>query len=134
LRCRRYHAYAALDVPSVHCAHAGPTGDGHCANPPDLQTGNCDSYCGILQRACPDEFTARFPGDADDRGGCIASCSELPDAKRDGFTAEPRYATTVPPEAGTLKCRTLHAMRALGTPNAGVECAAAFADPGSDCE
>jgi hypothetical protein len=132
LRCRRYHAYAALDRPFEHCAHAGPTGDGHCADAPNQGTGNCVSYCRILERACNDEYVARFSVPDADPQSCLSTCSGLPDALRDGFTAEPRYTTTTVPEPGTLKCRTLHAVRAMSAPDD--ECAAAFADPGSECE
>jgi hypothetical protein len=134
LRCRRYHAYAALDGPEEHCAHAGPTGDGHCASPPEVGPGNCVSYCRILRDACPLEYESRFdPADRDDLGGCISSCAELPDAATNGFTNDPRYSTAAPPVAG-LKCQTYYAVEALERPNDPLECVAAFGDAGSPCE
>jgi hypothetical protein len=133
LRCRRYHAYAALDGPEEHCAHAGPTGDGHCASPPEAGPGNCVSYCRILRAACPSQYQSRFdPVDADDLGGCIGSCAALPDAGRDGFTIEPRYTTAAPPASG-LKCQTYYAVEALEKPDSALECLAAFGDEGSPC-
>jgi hypothetical protein len=134
LRCRRYHAYAALDGPEEHCAHAGPTGDGHCADAPQDQ-GNCVSYCRILRSACGGEYTERFaPASAEDDGSCIQSCTGLPGAGYNGFTLPPRYTALEAPEGDTLKCRTFHAVRALGSPDDPALCAAAFADPGSACE
>ncbi|HWO09112.1 MAG TPA: hypothetical protein VNN80_06520, partial [Polyangiaceae bacterium] len=143
LRCRRYHALNALADPNTHCSHAGPAGDGHCATVED--TGNCTSYCRILSTACGDAFTTEFNQDI---ASCVQSCSSLPDAPRDAFGPEPRAPDappgtplgppryTVGPNSplppGTLKCRTLHAVRALAAPN-GPECASALAEPGSEC-
>jgi hypothetical protein len=132
LRCRRYHAYAALDGPEEHCAHAGPTGDGHCANLP-VAEGNCISYCRILRSACPAQYDSRFePVDANDLGGCLLGCAGLPDAGVNGFTAPPRYTTAEPPAAG-LKCQTYYAVQALEKPDDPLDCLAAFGDEGSPC-
>jgi hypothetical protein len=131
LRCRRYHAYAALNLASEHCPHAGPTGDGHCGQRPVANDGNCTSYCRILEVACRDEYTERFSSGEAGLGNCLSTCTGLPDAVANGFAVPPRYTTAVEPAPETLKCRTLHAMRAFETPD---ECAAAFADPGSDCD
>lgn len=136
LRCRRYHAYAAFEVPEQHCTHAGPTGDGHCAIVAEYDQGNCISYCKIARDACPSGYASEFnPTSADDIAGCVQSCTALSDAPRDGFVNDPRYSTTQPaaPQSGPLKCRTLHAVRALEARD-GPECAAAFAEPGSACD
>lgn len=156
--CRRYHAYASLglDGPVVHCPHAGPTGDGHCGDPP--ADNNCFSYCRILKRACTARFFQTYlPGQAvpttsladnaaigaEDLGTCMASCETVP-----GADANSGYSVERAPEVSelddsepqgdrgdVLQCRVFHAIRALGggtglLPNP-AECAAAFGD--TDC-
>jgi hypothetical protein len=156
VRCRRYHAYAAMSNPQEHCAHAGPTGDGHCGGTTD---GNCESYCRILNAACPARFVEAYGTNVP---SCVESCARpadgdesrpaLVDAWRGGFSdyppplPGPRYAVpgrnaqNEPPSGSTLKCRTFHAVQALEkqarTPRIdnSDDCRAAFADPGSVCE
>jgi hypothetical protein len=127
--CRRYQAYAALEAPTVHCTLAGPTGDGHCG------TDNCNSYCRIARRACPEEFAEEF-GPLDelvDLEACEDACALLDGAARNGFQGEPsRYSALYPSLGDNLECRTWHAVRALASDAS--ECAAALGEPGSDCQ
>lgn len=134
LRCRRYHAYNAFEDPGTHCTHAGPTGDGTCAAPPETADGNCISYCRILERGCPNAYEdfAEAPGD-DPLESCVDECKLLPDSGVGGFRTDPRYSVDVTLPAGTLKCRTLHAVRAL-TAADDSECEAAIGAEGSECE
>jgi hypothetical protein len=149
--CRRYHAYASLglDGPVVHCPHAGPTGDGHCGDPP--ADDNCFSYCRILKRACTARFYQDYMtgpppasladnADVDDLGLCMASCQMVA-----GSGANSGYSVERAPEISdlddsdpqgdrgdVLQCRVFHAIRALAgstglLPNP-AECAAAFGD------
>jgi hypothetical protein len=133
LRCRRYHAYNAFEDPGLHCTHAGPTGDGTCAAPEETKQGNCTSYCRILERSCPRAYESLSEGQsADDLASCVEECLLLPDSDVGGFRTEPRYAVGVALPAGTLKCRTLHAVLGLEAPN-GPECDAAVGARGSAC-
>jgi len=144
VRCRRYHAYNALDEegPDVHCTHAGPTGDGHCG------ADNCESYCTILRNACPTQFATQFPGAAAaGELSCRTKCN--PPAGTPGalsgasansfqtFDKGTRYSVNSPTLGDNLLCRTYHAVTALteldkakgANPNAqedAVECGAAF--------
>ncbi|HEU4579892.1 MAG TPA: hypothetical protein VFS67_16645 [Polyangiaceae bacterium] len=138
VRCRRYHAYNALDEgPSSHCTHAGPTGDGHCG------ADNCESYCTILRNACPTQFQAQFPGDpAAGEQSCRTSCNPpsgtpAPAVALKGASANSfqtfqngdkivRYAVNPPPQGDNLLCRTYHAVKALAKAPDDPECAAAF--------
>jgi hypothetical protein len=159
--CRRYHAYAALgpEGPTVHCPHAGPTGDGHCGAP--REENNCFSYCRVLKRACPTRFfqlylPSQMPPpaaslvdnaetSAEDLGSCMASCKNVP-----GNEPESRYSVerALKVDSGddqgdpqgdrgdVLQCRMFHAIRALagstGNSPAPSECAAALGD--GDCQ
>jgi hypothetical protein len=130
VRCRRYHSYAALGDAAEHCTHAGPTGDGHCGE-------NCASYCRILKQSCATEFGTRYGASAaaDDLGSCESECSLLEGARFDGFRdIPPRYSVASPPQGPSLKCMTFHAVKALGSVDDPTECAAAFANPGSECQ
>lgn len=134
LRCRRYHAYNAFEDPGTHCTHAGPTGDGTCAAPEETQEGNCISYCRILERACPAAYESRGEGaEAEPLEACLEECLQLPDAAAGGFRTEPRYSVGVMLPGGTLKCRTLYAVRALEVPD-GPDCEAAIGAENSACE
>lgn len=123
VRCRRYHAYNAVIDPEEHCTHAGPTGDGHCGSD------NCEAHCQILKAACPAQFAATHPGaPPDDLAACEALCRTLPDVGQDQFWEQaPRYGVNQELPPGTLRCRTLHATRALMTGEP-AECAAAFGE------
>jgi hypothetical protein len=135
--CRKYHAgptAAALD-PATHCIHAGPTGDGHCGAP---DSGNCISYCTLLEQACDDGFDRQYP---QGQPACIDACRRtLPDVTYEGLAkGSPFYsvanATQIDQQdIPTLACRVLHAVRAMAAPGDPVECAAALAEPGSPCE
>lgn len=138
MACRRYHAYSALTSPEEHCTHAGPTGDGHCGIDEEQGTGNCVSFCRIVEQACPSGFGERYLGatatDGSGAAACIEACASLEDSAMDGFRdLEPRYVVEPAPVGPTLKCRTLHAVRALATPDDLDECAAAFGAAGSPC-
>lgn len=109
LRCRLYHAYLSLGpAKEMHCRHAGPSGDGKCALPEEATLGTCQSYCAILRNACSDEL------DGFDDENCLTDCVALPDSGPGEFAAEPAYSVNTPLEAGSLKCRMLHAVRAAG--------------------
>lgn len=122
LRCRRYHAYNALGKPEEHCTHAGPAGDGTCADPNDVNAGNCESYCTILADACIDQYDAKFPSGLQ---ACIAECSVLDGARAGSLSGTNHYTSSVEQPPGGLKCRLQHAVRALTDKN-GPECGPAL--------
>jgi len=130
LRCRRLHAYYSLgNEKTMHCRHAGPTGDGGCGS-------NCDSFCRILARGCPDAFNGTFASTegVDAHAACVSDCTGLPDASNGAFgTVRPFYSVNSTPPEGTLKCRTLNAVRALATPDDPQLCTAAFGALDSPC-
>jgi hypothetical protein len=106
--CRRYHSFNATLGAATHCPHAGPTGDGHCGDPSyvkDGHTGNCESYCKLVETACATQFAATL-GNAED---CMTTCIGLDEAERDsGYTVATAKTST------GLNCRVLHTARALG--------------------
>lgn len=117
--CRLYHTYNALGISLSHCPHTGPTGDGHCADAPtDTERGsdNCDPYCQIVAKACPEESKAHF-GTVKD--GCHTECAKL-----DGVGIDSGYSIHAP-DGPTVQCRVLHATRAFGNRK---ECAAALGE------
>lgn len=136
LRCRRLHAYFSLraEEKSMHCRHAGPTGDSGCGS-------NCESYCSILAQGCPDAFESTFgtSGGVDRHSACVADCeaedSGLPDARGTNVfgTVAPFYSVNGEPPPGTLKCRALNAVRALAAPNDEQLCTAAVGAADSPC-
>ncbi|HYQ14953.1 MAG TPA: hypothetical protein VEQ58_04335, partial [Polyangiaceae bacterium] len=107
MACRRYHSFNAVTLPDQHCAHSGPTGDGHCGDtrkPASGFTTNCESYCILVERACPDEFGSEL-GDAD---ACMAACVELDEAAPDsGYTVDKAK------KSSGLDCRVLYTSRAF---------------------
>lgn len=139
--CRRYHSYASLTDPVIHCSHAGPMGDGHCGSRTD---NNCQSYCRILKRACTARFYTEFlPGVAapttlpdnpatDELGTCVETCvTELAETGLGG-AGDSRYSIltapivdrtdddqgVLPSDVGDLlQCRVYHAIQALGGPS-----------------
>jgi hypothetical protein len=114
--CRKYHSYNALLDPMTHCPHTGPGGEGVCGSPatPDSgTTGNCDSYCLLLQKACSSQFTS-LGGQA----GCEAACVKL-----DG--AAPNSTYSIAASGDNLQCRLLHVSRAFED---ATECGAAIGD------
>ncbi len=120
--CRKYHAYNALLDPAMHCAHAGPTGDGHCGKDTETSYGNCESYCQVVAAACPAPFTQTFA----DQAACMSACFAMPAT----FTAvkDMGYSTLKAASGNTVQCRVLHAAQAFGDKLA---CAAALG--GSPC-
>jgi hypothetical protein len=136
IACRTYHAVSSLSDPGEHCAHAGPTGDGHCGHdvPADEEKGTpaefaaCRPYCRLLEAACPTEFGGAF-SDGDD---CVEQC----DASDESFgaAADQEYSVNTARAAGdTLICRTFYAVKALGdVPNAAEYCPSAFGDAPCD--
>ena len=132
--CRKYHSYNALVDPDTHCAHTGPGGDGHCgsslAPAKGVVTGNCESYCILLAKACasgiagldtPNTFAGSFASQA----ACQAACVDL-----DGAGPNSGYTVNPAPEGKTVQCRLLHASRALSKPLD--ECGAALG--GAPCD
>ncbi len=120
--CRRYHAYSASLQPSTHCSHSGPTGDGHCGHDDKAagHTANCDSYCKIVEAACPTEFGDAYVGPEN----CQEECVQLPEAVLDS-----EYTVKRGEEGTGLNCRVLHSVRAFSDPSA---CAAALG--GNPCQ
>jgi len=100
--CRMYHTYNSMIDPA-HCLHTGPGGDGHCG---DRDGGNCESYCGLLEKACKSDFDDTF-GDA---ATCQTECLKL-----DGAEYEAGY--TINATGNNLQCRLLNVSRALSNPN-----------------
>ena len=117
--CRRYHSFNATTLPDTHCSHSGPLGDGHCGHDDAKAgtTGNCESYCRLVEAACPDEFAASSIGSAEK---CMADCVTLPEA---GFDS--KYSLTNAAESHGLSCRVLHTVRAFEDKAA---CASALGD------
>ncbi len=123
--CRKYHAYNAMLDPDTHCAHTGPSGDGHCGSnmaPDTGATGNCESYCLLAEAACS-ASTARvdplmtFESTFGDPSECMKACVKLPGAG-------PNSGYSVKAKGNNVQCGILHASRALTTP--ADECAAAL--------
>jgi hypothetical protein len=120
--CRRYHSFNSTLGPDNHCAHSGPTGDGHCGHD-DADTGymgNCDSYCTLLAAACPTEFDNEM-GTAEK---CMETCIELPEAPADS-----KYSVTNAEASTGLHCRVLHTVRAFAD-----DAACASAIGGDQCQ
>ena len=128
IACRSYHAISSLSDPGYHCAHAGPTGDGHCgldvlaADGVEAEFAACRPYCRLIEAACPSEFGATFASSSE----CVEQC----DASDASFGAklDQKYSVALAEDGGdTLVCRTFHAVKALGdVPNAAEYCPSAF--------
>jgi hypothetical protein len=117
--CRRWHMYNALLDPPTHCAHTGPGGDGHCGVDETDKTGNCVSYCILLEKACG------LPAAFLDRSACERDCSNRPDSF--GAKHDSKYVIASAQTGPTLQCRLLHVSRALEHPeNAVLECTSAL--------
>ncbi len=74
--CRMYHSYNSVVDPNTHCSHTGPGGDGHCGStglPASGNTGNCESYCHLLETACKDDFDQSFT----DQTACQKACVKI---------------------------------------------------------
>jgi len=85
LGCRLYHVTVASgSEPNVHCPHAGPSGDGVCA---DGAAPTCESYCTTYFANCKDDLnlytdmddcmkrcSGWYPGKLNDAGGDSVGC------------------------------------------------------------
>ncbi len=123
MACRRYHSFNAITGPAMHCPHSGPTGDGHCGDtrkPADGFTTNCESYCLLVKKACPEEFDSKL-GDPD---ACMAACVEL-----DGAAPDSSYTVAGADTRKGLDCRMVNTARAFLDPD---RCPSAVG--GGDCE
>ncbi|MEZ4227850.1 MAG: hypothetical protein R3B89_01720 [Polyangiaceae bacterium] len=92
-RVRQARLAASTGEPAVHCPNAGPGGNGACGT-------NCESYCYLFGKACPD--------DADLVLDCEASCLGLKD--RGTLDVEADHG------GDTLQCRLVHTSSALVDP------------------
>lgn len=104
--CRRYHSFASTLDPATHCYHAGPTGDGHCGKDNE-ETGvraNCESYCRLVETACPEEFAAG-PGS---NSSCLDACNALDESELDS-----EYSIANGESSKALNCRVLYTARAF---------------------
>lgn len=112
--CRKYHSYNALLDPLTHCSHTGPGGEGHCGSsalPESGSTGNCESYCMLLAKACKSDFDATFAN----QPACDLDCAKL-----DGAAPNSNYSIAA--SGNNVQCRLLYVSRALSD---ATECAAA---------
>jgi hypothetical protein len=90
-----------LRLGEPNCAAAGPGGGGTavvgtCGT-------DCEAYCSLLHRICPDAFSVDFPPSADDpealcRGACEKGLATVP------YSVDDRTIST----ADTLQCRLWH--------------------------
>ncbi|MEI9939640.1 MAG: hypothetical protein WDO69_20670 [Pseudomonadota bacterium] len=106
--CRMYHSYNSVVDPNTHCAHTGPGGDGHCGStelPESGNTGNCESYCRLLEAACKDDFDGSFANQT----ACQKDCVQL-----DGAGPSVGYSTAA--SGDNVQCRLLNVSRALSNP------------------
>lgn len=130
--CRSYHISNVLLISRAqHCPHLGPGGDGHCGTDDlvAMTTGNCESYCLLREKACPES-------QATPRAQCEQECRNVSGAPANsGYTVNPPLdagATPGAPLPGTLQCRLLHLARALEHPDMrATDCLAA--DGGGEC-
>ncbi|HYJ98108.1 MAG TPA: hypothetical protein VEX14_08600, partial [Burkholderiaceae bacterium] len=95
--CRKKEAQFAIDTeePQAHCQAAGPGGAPSCGN-------ICDSWCTLLQKTCPTEFSA------------MTNCSRACAALKDRGT----YDSQIDYEGDTIQCRIQHLANANGTATA----------------
>ena len=98
IHCRLENARAAGSTQEFaeHCPAAGPGGDDICGE-------NCEAYCLVLAKACPNEFT-RFNGQAD----CLDECRTLTDLG--GFDISQN-------KGDTMQCRLYHVSAASHKPD-----------------
>ena len=123
MACRRYHSFNSATLPETHCSHSGPLGDGHCGHddPKAGTTGNCESYCRLVEAACPDAFANSSIGTAEK---CMQDCVTLPESAGDS-----KYSLVNAAKSHGLSCRVLHTVRAFGDKAA---CASALG--GDQCQ
>jgi hypothetical protein len=110
IACRTYHSYRALQAPDPHCSHSGPAGDGVCSDD-GAQHPNCTAFCRLFANGCPATFKSVY---LNQDAQCVDECEMLEDANVVGGN---HYSVPAALLGGnTLKCRTLHAVRALTNP------------------
>ena len=112
--CRSWHTFNSLIDPESHCAHTAPGGDGHCGLDAPDKTGNCVSYCSLLETACAAGFATKYGT----QSACQVDCSTQPDAF--GAKHDSKYRVAKGQTGNTLHCRLLHVSRALS--DAAAEC------------
>lgn len=95
IACRAAQAGLAKSTgePALHCPRAGPGGAGFCGS-------DCDSYCMLLEDACPAEFGAA--------PNCRTKCAALRDMKRFDVNADHG--------GDSLQCRLVHVSSATVKP------------------
>jgi hypothetical protein len=110
--CRIYHSKNAAGVPTAHCPHGGPSGDGHCGIPDPEETGfsgNCESYCYLFQAACGERFAADGYEDVE---GCAQECWD--NFEQDGAKNDEGYTVETATADDTVQCRIYQAVKLLG--------------------
>lgn len=124
--CRAYHGRTAGLSPAAHCDHASPTGDGHCGTygPDDSFTGNCESYCMLLEAGCQTDFDGLFTSIEE----CAVSCSA--DFADRGAANDTFYEEANATSSDSLQCRSYYSVKAV----AGDAAACAKALPGGTCD
>jgi hypothetical protein len=106
--CRTYHSYRALQSPDPHCSHSGPAGDEVCSDDGKNHP-NCTAFCRLLATGCSATFKSVY---MNEDAQCVAECETLVDAGS-GI----KYSVPAAQKGGnTLKCRLLHAVKALTDP------------------
>jgi hypothetical protein len=121
--CRTYHSYRALQATVPHCSHSGPAGDGVCSDD-GMHHPNCTAFCRLLAAGCADTFESVY---RNEDAQCVDDCEMLDDAKAGNGYSVPAALMG----GNTLKCRTLHAVRALTdpkSPDAPGDCRAAIGE------
>jgi hypothetical protein len=114
--CRHYHSYNGFLSADMHCPHAGPTGDAVCV---DKDHDDCDAYCAIVKKSCPDAFGTKFGTDSDAVDKCVSDCGGLKGAK-------PPAGYSIGTATGnTFQCRVHAATHAFTDPTT-ASCDAAF--------
>jgi hypothetical protein len=99
VHCRITQARFAGDVgePDLHCAEAGPGGNGTCGS-------NCEAYCVVLEQVCGARFDGEFVGRAD----CNSQCGDLAD--------EVRFSASID-SGDSIQCRLWHLSAASVDPS-----------------
>ncbi len=92
-------AESAMAAPGVYCSKAGPAGVGGPAGGAGCGS-SCESYCTLLEGACPDEF------------GFLQSCESSCAALRDTGSLDLMTSD----KGDTLQCRLLHLIAATVDP------------------
>jgi hypothetical protein len=105
--CRAARARLAYDAPDTECRAAGPGGSDRCGS-------DCEAYCAIYPRLCPDEASAHGT-EAD----CLTSCEALVD--------QDRFDVVADHGGDTVECRLVHASAAALEP--ALHCAHARLEP-----